>query len=75
LIPDDQDLRVAKGLDGSACLLDRAGAEMDGARAIRAGLTAASAAIMNRNLIALDAAAPMTRKRLLAAQLTPIRRS
>lgn len=47
-------------------LLDRAGGEMDGARAIRAGLTAASTAIINRNLIALDTAAPVTRKRLLA---------
>jgi hypothetical protein len=49
-----------------ANLLDRAGAEMDGPRGIRVGLTAVSTAIMNRNLVALDAAAPVTRKRLLA---------
>jgi len=49
-----------------ANLLDRAGAEMDGPRGIHVGLTAVSTAIMNRNLVALDAAAPVTRKRLLA---------
>lgn len=48
-----------------ANLLDRAGGEMDGTRAIRVGLNTASTAIINRNLIALDAAAPVTRKRLL----------
>ncbi len=49
-----------------ANLLDRAGAEVDGARALRTGLTATSTAIMNRNLVVLDATAPVTRKRLLA---------
>lgn len=49
-----------------ANLLDRAGPEVDGALAFRVGLRAASTAIVNRNLIALEAVAPVARKRLLA---------
>lgn len=50
-----------------ANLLDRAGAELDGSRAIRVGLAVGvSISIIDRNLVLFDAAAPVTRKRLLA---------
>ncbi len=45
--------------------LDRSGAELDGARVIRIGLSGTATSVMDRNLILFDAAAPVTRKRLL----------
>lgn len=49
-----------------ANLLDRAGAEVEGSRALRVGLAASvPVSIIERNLVLLDAAAPVTRKRLL----------
>lgn len=49
-----------------ATFLDRSGAEMDVARVIRIGLSGVATSIIDRNLVLLDAAAPVTRKRVLA---------